>query len=150
METKEYKDIEYTKDFHSLTDNVVSVLADGKFPITDRERLDKFYKDLQCDRVLGIIEFPAIDIELEMWTRGGYDYDEATEDDNEISLAYAVCGKVVSDKYCGWETLDWAYKDVSVDFASKDWEKRLEKEMLSALEDYADIHSLSYTEPIER
>ena len=45
METKTYNGIEYIKDFHSLTDNVVSVLADGKLPITDREKWDRFKAD---------------------------------------------------------------------------------------------------------
>ena len=149
METKEYKGIEYAKDFHSLTDNVVSVLADGEFPTVNIPKWDRFNKDLMCDRVLGVIQFPFIDIELEMWTKQGNNYDEATEDDKDIKLSYVVCRRFGYGED-DWDTDGWVDKDVMVDWSDADWEIQLEEDMLSALEKYAEERGLSYTEPIER
>lgn len=155
METKEYKGMEYIKDFHSLTDNVVSVLADGKFPTSDKERWDNYLKDT-CggDRVLGVIEFPYIDIELEAYARitdrNGYcgylDEPNVARKNEEICLTYAICWCGLFRGERSWELYDDDGK-CKVDFSSDNWEEMLEKDMCERLEKFAEKHGLSFTEP---
>ena len=81
-----------------------------------------------------------------MWTKDGECFDRATEDDCEIALSYIVCTKFGHEKW-DWETFGGTDADVMVDFASADWEERLEEDMLLALEGCANKYGLSYTEP---
>lgn len=135
------------KYFGLLTDEVVSVLADGKFPTGDAERWERYLKaTYDGDRVLAVMEFPYIDIELEAWTRGGGEPCEATDSDNEIFPTYVVC---IRGLHCGtdcWETDDFAGK-CTVDFSSENWEELLEKEMVERLTEYAKGRGYSFTEP---
>lgn len=138
----EYKGIEYKKFFGNLSETIVSALAKGKFPIDDEEAWEKFKEN---DRILAVIEFPCVDIELEMWTAGGYYFDEATADDDEISLAYVVCKKFGDGAY-DWDTDDFVQKHITVDFSSPTWEDELEQDMLETLDKYVEEHGYSYTE----
>lgn len=141
--------------FDLLTDNVVSVLAGGKFPTGDAERWSKYLADTNDgDRVLAVISFPYIDIELEAYVNtvadSGYSYlDEpfmATIEHNEIDLTYVVCVKGYWHGDGMWEIDDWA-GDCTVDFSSKNWAELLEKEMVERLTEYAEKHGRSFTEP---
>ena len=135
------------KYFGLLTDEVISVLADGKFPTGDKERWERYLKaTYDGDRVLAVMEFPCIDIELEAWTRGGGEPCEATDDDNEISPTYVVCIKGLFHGEDCWETDDFAGK-CTVDFSSENWEELLENEMVERLKEYAEKHGYSFTEP---
>lgn len=135
------------KYFGLLTDEVVSVLADGKFPTGDTERWERYLKaTYDGDRVLAVMEFPYIDIELEAWTGGGGEPCEATDEDNEVSLSYVVCigGLFHGEKV--WNTDDFA-GDCTIDFSSENWEELLENEMVERLTEYAKKRGYSFTEP---
>lgn len=142
----EYKGVKYVKGFNSLTDNVRAVLAEGKFPLKG-EKMIEFYHDLECDRVLGIIEFPYIDIELEMWTGDGNDFEYASEDDCDISLSYFICTKGLVNGVGEWGSHGSPYADCNIDFSDSKWEEDLTQEMCEVLEAYADSNGLSFTEP---
>ena len=133
--------------FDLLTDNVVSVLADGKFPTGDKERWERYLNaTYNGDRVLAVMEFPYIDIELEAYTGDGNEPSEAADDDNGIVLGYVVC---IKGLYCGeevWQTDDFA-GECTVDFSSENWEELLEKEMVERLTEYVEKHGYSFTEP---
>ena len=142
-----YNGIEYNKYFKDLTENVVSVLADGKFPTDDADRWDRYLADTcRGDRVLAVIEFPYIDIELEAYTGNGCEPWAATDDDNEVSLWYAVCIRGLCNGEDGWNTDDWAGK-CEVDFSSDNWEELLVTEMCERLKAYAERLGYSFTEP---
>lgn len=136
------------KYFGLLTDEVVSVLADGKFPTGDKERWERYLKaTYNGDRVLAVMEFPYIDIELEAWT-ADYFHEPAyaTDEDNGIDLSYMVC---IRGLHCGtdcWET-DEGAGDCTVDFGADNWEELLEKEMVERLTEYVEKHGYSFTEP---
>ena len=136
------------KYFELLTDEVVSVLADGKFPTGDKERWESYLKATNDgDRVLAVLEFPYIDIELEAWTGYGEEPWAATDNDNAIMLWYAVCIKgFLHSGEEAWETDDWAGK-CTVDFSADNWEELLENEMVKRLDEYVDEHGYSFTEP---
>lgn len=142
----EYKGVKYNKYFESLTDNVRAVLASGRFPFDNAAKWEAFNSDLKCDRVLAVIEFPTIDIELEMWTHDGYDYFDADWNDCQIRLCYVVCIKVDDDDVTGWETYDYAPYLGRVDFASPTWEDDLTRDMCQTLEQFAEYHGFSFTE----
>lgn len=120
------------KYFEKLTDDVVSVLSDGEFPIDDKERWNKFYNDVERDRVLAIIECENIDIELEMWTGEGNSFDDADENDKKISLSYFVCIKENGT----WISDDFIDTEVNVDFSNPNWEIELENDMCNSLNAY--------------
>ena len=142
----EYKGIEYTKWFDTLTDEVVSVLAGGKFPTDNSNEWSAYLNSTNNgDRVLGMIEFPTIDIELEAYTSNGGEPCEATNDDNDISLSYFVCIKGMLRGFEEWCSDDYAGR-CSVDFSADDWEQRLEQEMCEKLDEYAKHNGYSFTE----
>lgn len=140
--------IEHEKDFELITDNVASVLASGRFPIDDAEKWHQFYEDTHgADRFLGLIAFPTIDIELEMYTGMGNEPYWATESekDSEISLSYVVCIKGISNGKAMWVIDDFA-GECNVDFGSDNWELLLEKEMIERVTEYAEKRGYSLTE----
>ena len=139
----DYKGITYTKWFDNMTDEVVSVLAEGKFPTNDKERWDSLRKAIRSDRVIAMIEFPYMDIELEMYAPWS-DWHEATDDNNEILLDYFVCIKHGDGE---WESDDIALTEVSVDFSKADWESALVKEMCEALGKHAKDNGFSLDKP---
>ena len=142
----EYKGVKYNKYFESLTDTVRAVLASGRFPFDDEKKWAAFNNDLRCDRVLAVIEFPTIDIELEMYTRSGADYYDAYVYDDEIMLAYVTCLKTSDDERVGWETGDFVPYRGRVNFLSPNWEEALTHDMLSSLQEYVDTYGYSFTE----
>lgn len=142
-----YKEVEYIEHFGCLNDDVVSVLASGKFPTDDADAWKKYLESTyRGDRVLAVIEFPYIDIELEAYTGDGNEPSEAADDDNGIVLGYVVC---IKGLYCGeevWQTDDFA-GECTVDFSSENWEELLEKEMVERLAEYVEKRGYSFTEP---
>lgn len=137
--------MEKTVWFEPLTDNVASVLASGRFPTEDKKKWDSYMEDTEHDRVLGIIAFPCADIELEVWTANGGEPTEATNEDNEIYLDYAVCVKGTYNGEEWWE-LDGYAGQCEVDFTAENWRELLEADMCEALEGYARVHGRSLTE----
>ena len=136
------------KDFECLTDTVVSVLASGKFPVDDADKMKQYLKDTHDgDRVIAGLMYPTIDVELEAWTSQGAEPCYASETDDEISLAYFVCikGKMHTGEI-EWTSGDYIPREVNVDFSADNWEEQLERDMIDALEDYVKAESLSYTE----
>lgn len=131
--------------FDKLTENVIKTLAVGEFP-TDTEEYEKFLNDIDYDRVLATIEYPYIDIELEIWTADGFEPDCATETDNSIAPSYFVCTKGVRNGEETWVSYGDA-GDCYVDFSLPYWEELLEHEMEERLAEYADKYHLSYASP---
>jgi hypothetical protein len=136
------------KYFELLTDEVVSVLADGKFPTGDKERWESYLKATNGgDRVLAVLEFPYIDIELEAWT-SDYFYEPAyaKDEDTDIALSYMVCIRGLYHGKDTWET-DEGAGECKVDFSAENWEELLENEMVKRLAEYVEEHGYSFTEP---
>ena len=136
------------KCFELLTDEVVSVLADGKFPTGDKERWESYLKATNDgDRVLAVLEFPYIDIELEAWTSDCfYEAAYAKDEDNDIDLSYMVCIRGLCHGKDTWET-DEGAGECNVDFSAENWEELLENEMVKRLAEYVEEHGYSFTEP---
>lgn len=132
--------------FDSLTDDVVGVLAEKKFPVEDKERFDKFLEDTHKSRVLAVMEYPYIDIELEAWTKDGFEPASATETDNGITLMYFVCIKGVCRGDEVWNSDDYAGA-CTADFSSPNWRESLIEDMDKTLADFAETWDYSYTEP---
>lgn len=130
--------------YWGLTKDVVSVLAEGEFPTYDRPRFKKFLDDIRHDRVLAVMEYPTIDIELEIYTANGCDVECATHIDNSIAPSYFVCIKGLFHGKEMWESYDFA-GDCYVDFNEPDWEEELKQEMDDVLEHFASEHGLSFT-----
>lgn len=140
--------MDYHKDFGCLTDTVISVLASGKFPTDDAEKWNKYLADTNGgDRVLAVIQYPTIDIELEAYTGSGNEPWSASESDNNVLLDYYVCIKGVMHtgniEWCSDDFVPW---DVMVDFGSANCEEALERDMLNALSEYARNNGYSFTE----
>lgn len=143
-----YNGVPAIRDFDMLTDNVVSVLACGKYPLGDAEKMHKYISDTNGgDRVIAIIQFPSIDIELEAWTSRGIEPCYAADDDDEVMLDYFVCFKGLT--HTGneeWVSVDCLPCDVDVDFSASDWREQLEQAMCEALDEYVNNNGLSFTE----
>lgn len=143
----EYKGVEYIGHFGCLTDNVASVLASGKFPTEDADAWGKYLEDTYGgDRVLAVIEFPYIDIELEAWANGYLEPYEASDKANDIRLTYFVCIRGLLDGKPMWES-DSGAGSCDVDFSSPNWRGELETEMCEKLDEYAKYYGYSFTEP---
>ena len=140
--------MEYHKDFTCLTDTVVSVLASGKFSTDDTEKWSKYLADTNDgDRVLAVIQYPTIDIELEAYTGNGNEPWAANENDNDVILDYFVCVKgMMHTGNVEWTSDDFAPWNIAVDFGSDNWEEALERDMLDALSEYARGKGYSFTE----
>ena len=125
-----------------LTGTVRLVLHEKKFPIRNPDRWDQFLKDTQKDgRLLATLDYPALSIELEMWTDEGYDeYTKASAKDNGICLGYVVCYRFDEDN---WEAHSELIEKCSIKFESPTWEQDLRLEMDSILRSYAKDHGLS-------
>lgn len=132
-----------------LTKNVRLALADGCFPTGSPDKWKAFLEDTNATgRLLAQLEYPTLDIELEMWRADGEDYDLANNEMNGITLSYVICCKYGEGKD-DWETHGSTGADniePYVDFLSDDWEKQLKDDMQRALEEYAEFHGLSLTE----
>ena len=137
------------KYFGLLNEDVVSVLADGKFPTSDSKRWQKYLDETyNGDRVLAVIEFPMVDIELEAYTASGGEPWEANDNDNEIMLSYFVCIKGIGRSGSfEWESDDWTGDICKVDFSRPNWKSLLEEDMCNALDKYMKRRGLSYTAP---
>ena len=142
----------FDRNFRTIRKDVVrSVLADGHFPINDKVKWRKFCDAVDYDRVLAVLEFPFVDIELEMWSSDGDWFDVKPDADN-VYLGYVVC---TQGRYCPngrWGEYDWMTDGIpkhepNVDFSASDWDKQLEQDMLNALDKYVKERNLSYTEP---
>lgn len=130
--------------FGKLKDEVVEVLALGEFPVWDKERFGKFLDATSHDRVLAMLEYPSIDIELEIYTADGYEPQYATATDNSIALSYYICIKGLYHGTETWMSDDYA-GDCYVDFNDPNWRELLEQEMDDRLREYAELHDYSLT-----
>lgn len=128
-----------------LTPSVRKMLSEKTFPTDDSKRWEQILADTkEEDRVLAVLKCPAVDIELEMWTKDGDDYTSAPDaKDKTISLSFPIVAKVGED---AWELEDYANADCSVDFMSPTWEEDLKDEMWKLLCAHAKEHNLSLTE----
>ena len=136
---------DYSFEIANLTPSVLAALRSGKYPVSDPKAWDQFLEETcNAERVLAVLEYPSIDIELEMWTATGGDVLDATEDDCDVSLSYFVCLKA-SDG--AWYSDEHADKDCEVDFTADDWEAQLEADMSKAAVEHAKQHGFSLTEP---
>ena len=143
----EYKGVEYIDHFGCLTEDVVSVLASGKFPTDDADAWKRYLESTYGgDRVLAVIEFPYIDIELEAWANGCIEPYEANDKANDIRLTYYVCIRGLLDGEPTWES-DGCAGNCDVDFSSPNWRGELETEMCEKLDEYAKRCGHSFTEP---
>lgn len=127
---------------------IIDTLRSGKYPVNDPDAWEHFLDVTNnADRVLAVLEYPAVDIELEMWTAEGSDVLDATEEDYDVSLSYFACikGRSLSGSE-EWSSDGYVNKSCNVDFSAEDWEAQLEQEMNKAAIAYAEEHGYSLTE----
>ena len=130
-----------------ITETVRMVLADGTYPTENTDRWEQFKEDVDGDRLLAMLETPTCDIELEMWSTDGDDFDESPDkEDKRINLALPVLTRG-TDSDDTWEITGYSDADINVDFTSPTWEQDLKDEMWEALCKYAKDCNLSLTEP---
>lgn len=131
--------MDYIFSTDGITDAVATMLANKTKELSPKEKEELMDGAF---RGLAILEYPCIDIELNIWDTILYG-----EDDDKIIPEYFVCLKGLMDGEETWAsegTADW---DVSVDFSATDWKEQLEADMNSALLGYADKHGYSLYEP---
>lgn len=129
-----------------ITDTVRLILSEGAYPTENTDRWEQFLEDVDNDRLLAMLETPSCDIELEMWTTDGDNFNEAPDkEDKRISLSLPILVKVSDTEDC-WEISGYAEDPCTVDFASPTWEQDLKEEMWKALCKYANYFGLSLTE----
>lgn len=131
--------------FGILTDDVVKVLALGEFPVHYPSEYERFLTAIGYDRTLARLEYPSIDIELEIYTADGNEPDAATLSDNSIAPSYVVCIKGLYNGRATWITDDFA-GDCYVDFSEPNWKEALTQEMEDVLAKYVADHGYSYTD----
>ena len=122
-----------------ITDAVATMLANKT------KELEPHEKEELMDgafRGLAILEYPCIDIELNVWDTILYG-----EDDDKIIPEYFVCVKGIVNGEETWSSDSEADWDVAVDFSATDWREQLEADMNNALLEYADEHGYSLYEP---
>ena len=143
--SKEKKPYSFTAD---MAVPIIDTLRSGKYPVNDPDAWEHFL-DATCnaERVLAVLEYPAVDIELEMWTAEGSDVLDATEEDYDVSLSYFACikGKLPSGAV-EWASDEYVNKSCDVDFSADDWEAQLEQDMNKAAIAYAKEHGYSLTD----
>lgn len=132
--------MKYIFTTEGLTDSVAKMLANRKNELTARQKGELMNGVF---RGLAILEYPTIDIELNVWDTILYG-----EDDDKIIPEYYVCVKGVThwggEEWSSDDTADW---DVNVDFSAPNWREQLEKDMHDALLDHAERYGYSLTEP---
>lgn len=131
--------MDYTFTTNGLTDRVAKMLANRKCALSVRER-DELMNGLF--RGLAILEYPTIDIELNVWDTILYG-----EEDDKIIPEYYVCVKGLVGDTEMWSSDDSADWDVNVDFSARNWRELLERDMHDALLDHAERYGYSLTEP---
>ena len=130
----------YTFTLEGITDEVASMLGNKKGELTEEQK-SKLMNGLY--RGLAILEYPTIDIELNIWDSILYG-----EDDDKIIPEYCVCIKGI-DPYGHeeWSSDEVALWDVNVDFSAPNWRERLEIDMNAALLYHASRFGYSLDKP---
>lgn len=133
----------------NMSASVLKALRNGKYPVEDKAEWERFLKDTgNADRVLAVLEYPTIDVELEMWTKTGGDVLYASKDDCKTKLSYFICIK--GKGHHGeeeWESDTYAENVCEVDFSSPTWREALEEEMDMTVRTHANQFGYSLTEP---
>lgn len=132
---------------NKITDRVASVLATGTFPTDNADEFKAFLDDINHDRVLAVLEYPSIDIELEAYTyNGGQEPVSATDEDNSIMLSYCVCLKGLCNGEETWMFDDFLSFGCFVDWSDPHWRVQLRGEMEDTLRHYAKLNDYSLTD----